>query len=173
MPSRVCIKCKVTKSYSDFHANKRTSTGVHNVCKVCHNQASKERYALKGQLLRQQMANQRATNYEYRIEIERRSREKRKEVQRPRKNARQQIRNRLVKGSKFTILDKDLRKLYSQPCFVCEAKDNQSIDHIIPLARGGNHSIGNLMTLCQPCNASKGKRLLVEWSRYQMKVAGK
>jgi 5-methylcytosine-specific restriction endonuclease McrA len=173
MPSRVCIKCKVVKSYSDFHKNKRTSTGVHNRCKVCQNQASKERYKLEGQKLREQMAAQRARDYEHRIEIERASRAKRKEAQRPRKNARQQIRNRLVKGSKFIVLDKELRKLYSQPCFMCDTKENLSIDHIIPLVRGGNHSIGNLMTLCRPCNASKGKRLLVEWSRYQMKVAGK
>jgi 5-methylcytosine-specific restriction endonuclease McrA len=36
-------------------------------------------------------------------------------------------------------------------------------DHIIPLARKGTHSIGNLVPACHACNASKGKKLISEW----------
>jgi len=36
-------------------------------------------------------------------------------------------------------------------------------DHVIPLARGGRHAIGNLLPACQPCNSSKGAKLLIEW----------
>jgi hypothetical protein len=31
-------------------------------------------------------------------------------------------------------------------------------DHIIPKARGGKDYLGNLQTLCYPCNQKKGKR---------------
>ncbi len=31
-----------------------------------------------------------------------------------------------------------------------------TMDHIIPLARGGTSTLGNLAVACKPCNASKG-----------------
>ena len=40
-------------------------------------------------------------------------------------------------------------------------------EHVIPVARGGRHSIGNILPVCPPCNRSKGKRLLVEWRSRQ------
>jgi 5-methylcytosine-specific restriction endonuclease McrA len=173
MSERVCIACKVIKPFSEFHKNKRGLYGIHNKCKVCQNAFSKERYKKQGEKLRGQMAALRQSNYEYRLEIERASRARRKEAQRPLKNARQQVRNRLLGGSKFVLRSKEIQRLYELPCYNCGSKENLSIDHVLPLKRGGNHSIGNLMTLCRSCNASKGKKLLVEWKRDLMKVAGK
>ena len=37
------------------------------------------------------------------------------------------------------------------------------LDHIVPLSRGGLHSIGNVVYTCQFCNLSKGAKLLNEW----------
>jgi 5-methylcytosine-specific restriction endonuclease McrA len=39
-------------------------------------------------------------------------------------------------------------------------------DHVIPLAKGGRHSIGNLVPTCVPCNRSKSHKILAEW-RYR------
>lgn len=41
-------------------------------------------------------------------------------------------------------------------CLKCGAKDHLSIDHVNPLACGGDNSITNLQTLCKSCNSSKG-----------------
>lgn len=39
-----------------------------------------------------------------------------------------------------------------------------AIDHIYPLARGGSNDLENLTMSCQPCNASKGDKILDdEW----------
>lgn len=38
-----------------------------------------------------------------------------------------------------------------------------TIDHVIPLTRGGDNYEGNLTPACRPCNSSKGNRLNVEW----------
>ena len=32
----------------------------------------------------------------------------------------------------------------------------RTIDHVMPIQHGGDHSIDNLQVLCQSCNASKG-----------------
>ncbi|MGW4076047.1 HNH endonuclease [Streptomyces asiaticus] len=39
------------------------------------------------------------------------------------------------------------------------------MDHVVPLSRGGAHSIGNVLPACPACNLSKGPKLLVEWRR--------
>lgn len=163
---RQCISCKVIKPFTEFHKNKRTKEGVHNKCKNCHNEASRLRYQKEGEKLRKQMADLRVKNYEKRLNIERASRAKHKEKQRPLKNSRQQIRNRLLTNRRFTLYRKELAKFYTLPCYNCGTFEKPSIDHIIPLSKGGNHSIGNLGTLCRPCNSSKGDKLLIEWKLY-------
>lgn len=47
-------------------------------------------------------------------------------------------------------------------CFYCSAPAT-SLDHVIPLVRGGTNYEGNLVPCCLRCNSSKAARLLVEW----------
>jgi 5-methylcytosine-specific restriction endonuclease McrA len=63
----------------------------------------------------------------------------------------------------FDISQKDMRRLARSSCTHCGSNKNIQIDHIIPVARGGRHSIGNLQTLCRSCNTSKSNLLEVEW----------
>jgi 5-methylcytosine-specific restriction endonuclease McrA len=63
----------------------------------------------------------------------------------------------------FEITLRDMRRLGSSPCAHCGATSGLQIDHIIPVKRGGRHSIGNLQSLCKSCNASKNCLLEVEW----------
>jgi 5-methylcytosine-specific restriction endonuclease McrA len=49
-------------------------------------------------------------------------------------------------------------------CAYCNNKPaGLQMDHVFPLSRGGQHSIGNVLPACPRCNLSKGARLLVEW----------
>lgn len=61
------------------------------------------------------------------------------------------------------ILTKTLRKrIYERDgnrCLNCGSTDNLSIDHIIPLSKGGKTIIQNLQTLCLTCNLRKGNRI--------------
>lgn len=52
---------------------------------------------------------------------------------------------------------------YSNCCAYCCQPKPLTQDHIIPLTRGGRHSIGNLLPACRACNTSKKDQLLVEW----------
>lgn len=161
-----CQTCKIEKSLSDFHKNKNMTNGHTRQCKTCTSLRSKLRYQKAGVKMRQQMAEQRKSDYEHRIEIERRSRSKNKEKYRPIKNATQSKRNRLLNKKEYRILPKELHKIYSSSCWACGTSQNISLDHILPLSRGGTHSVGNMLSLCRGCNSSKGNRLLSEW-RYK------
>lgn len=67
-------------------------------------------------------------------------------------------------GIRFSITTAELRKMYASPCAYCGAP-SEHIDHIIPLSRGGRHSIGNLTGACKPCNLSKGSKFITEWRK--------
>lgn len=78
---------------------------------------------------------------------------------------------RRARESEFSVSDKDVRRIMSQPCAECGTTDNLHLDHIVPLARGGRHTVGNLQMLCQHCNQSKGKKVMTEWRAWLAKTA--
>lgn len=43
-------------------------------------------------------------------------------------------------------------------CVQCAGWVNLSVDHIIPESQGGTTTLGNLQTMCVPCNIRKGAR---------------
>jgi 5-methylcytosine-specific restriction endonuclease McrA len=70
----------------------------------------------------------------------------------------------------FTILSREMNAIYNSNCAFCKSRQNITIDHIIPLSRGGNHSIGNLQPLCKSCNSSKKARFISEYKYYLAKM---
>lgn len=44
-------------------------------------------------------------------------------------------------------------------CLHCGTKEGLTLDHIVPWSLGGSDDVGNLQTLCQRCNSSKGARV--------------
>jgi 5-methylcytosine-specific restriction endonuclease McrA len=72
------------------------------------------------------------------------------------------------------VTERDWRnmvRIYGARCAYCHADSPLTMDHVIPLARGGRHAIGNLVPACGRCNASKGAALLVEW-RFRTRRGG-
>ena len=45
----------------------------------------------------------------------------------------------------------------------CGSKENLTIDHIIPQAKGGNNHITNVLCACEKCNKSKAHYDWEEW----------
>jgi 5-methylcytosine-specific restriction endonuclease McrA len=44
--------------------------------------------------------------------------------------------------------------------------DKLTVDHVVPLSRGGADELANVRVVCQPCNCSKGRRTLDEWKAF-------
>jgi 5-methylcytosine-specific restriction endonuclease McrA len=197
--TKVCTKCKIDTPLEKMGKSRTSKDGYNIYCKECLRTASQawrdlnpdknkesqanyaarnrpkisakqlDRYYLKRDEILQQMRSRRDSDLQHVLEIERASRLRNKEKNRASKNARQSVRNRALCDTKFIILDKELKKIYSSPCAFCGSTTNQSLDHIIPLSKGGRHSVGNLMTLCSTCNASKGNKFYMQWKLTKLK----
>ena len=51
-------------------------------------------------------------------------------------------------------------------CYYCQkplSKEEATMDHILPLVRGGTSSKSNLVVCCKPCNNSKKDKFFDEW----------
>ena len=84
----------------------------------------------------------------------------------PEANRNTQLKRRALKRDNgvFKVTPKEIKRMLAQPCAYCQAPA-EHIDHVVPLSRGGRHSIGNLIGSCAPCNQSKAARFLTEWKR--------
>lgn len=62
----------------------------------------------------------------------------------------------------FTLAQwRALKDLYDHRCAYCgETFERLTMDHVIALSKGGNHTLRNIVPACRSCNSSKGRRAL-------------
>lgn len=77
----------------------------------------------------------------------------------------------------FRITQRDHRRLlerYRHSCAYCEVRltkwgrdlpTSLQWDHVLPMAKGGRDSVGNLLPACRQCNGAKSAKLLILWKR--------
>lgn len=61
------------------------------------------------------------------------------------------------------------RKCAKGRCYYCGAPtppNELTMDHIVPLARGGKSTKGNIVAACKDCNNRKKQLLPMEWDAY-------
>lgn len=57
-------------------------------------------------------------------------------------------------------LRRNVYKRDNNKCLRCGSREDLSIDHIVPVIKGGVKAKFNLQTLCVPCNCWKGDRII-------------
>lgn len=70
-----------------------------------------------------------------------------------------EIEKRRIKASTYTAKIRIKNKvfaLHGKFCLKCGAKENISLDHVIPVSKKGKDSVDNLQPLCGSCNSRKG-----------------
>jgi 5-methylcytosine-specific restriction endonuclease McrA len=190
--SKACRTCLQVKAPVLFKKEKRASSGLASICLSCHSHQvneytknnkdkikalRKKSYDKdpKTRIARsQKWANENPTKRKlieatyratHRKENQARSEAWRlKNLDKPREyKLRRRV--RIQSNGQFLILPKEIKRLYASACFYCQGQQRIEADHLIPVSKGGRHSIGNLVPACRWCNASKGNRLLSEWKR--------
>jgi 5-methylcytosine-specific restriction endonuclease McrA len=49
-----------------------------------------------------------------------------------------------------------LARRYGWVCLCCGWRDNLTLDHVVPISKGGDTVMSNLQILCYRCNKAKG-----------------
>jgi len=81
-------------------------------------------------------------------------------------NAKRRSRLKANGGNGFTRADWDeLLKRCAGLCAYCRMAPSESVDHFIPVSKGGAHNINNVVPACKHCNSWKRERDPVEWIR--------
>jgi 5-methylcytosine-specific restriction endonuclease McrA len=52
---------------------------------------------------------------------------------------------------------------YEGRCAYCAKRSALTMDHVIPVSKGGHHTLDNVVPACRPCNSSKSARDMEDW----------
>jgi 5-methylcytosine-specific restriction enzyme A len=81
----------------------------------------------------------------------------------------QEIRREKEKARELKRSSWWLRRIQSGICYYCNkevGRTNLTMDHIVPLSRGGKSRKGNIVPACKDCNNKKKYLLPIEWEEY-------
>jgi 5-methylcytosine-specific restriction endonuclease McrA len=71
---------------------------------------------------------------------------------------------KLANGGSYSVDEwNDLKKQCGYSCMCCGRKEpaiRLTVDHIVPIAKGGSNDIGNIQPLCMRCNKSKATKTI-------------
>lgn len=166
-----CTKCAEILPVTAFNKQSKTYDGLQSQCKNCN----REWRIANADYLKKSKAEYRRKNKEKINSYNRHWRMKNQELAKsysanwvkanPDKVNAKTLRYRVWKRSNkvFFISEKFMKKLYQSECSACGSRNNIQADHIISIARGGDHSEGNLQPLCRSCNSSKRDLFYFEW----------
>jgi 5-methylcytosine-specific restriction endonuclease McrA len=143
---KVCSSCGAWKPLAKYGRQPDMAGGVRAICSTCEGRDAYAKYR------------------ERCIAVVRAYQKRHPDEHRMRKRAADRRRHgRAVVGPGVTTAQ--LRRMiavYDGKCVYCGA-DADTIDHVLPLSRGGLHEIDNLVPACSSCNFEKHDKTPMEW----------
>jgi len=182
--TRTCSQCEQRLPISEFHKDKAATDGRRSKCKSCRLNLVKDWYQDNIQERRTKANSRRKEN----VEVERQKDNERYERDREKRIALATEHSHRRKARKLnTVVEKgisvlSLKKRHGTKCHYCEKEmdfskgvgrkfnnDMATIEHLIPLARGGEHTFLNTVLACRFCNISRGAKSQEDFENYRNK----
>lgn len=179
--TRTCSQCEVRLPISEFHKDKMGTGGRRARCKNCHTGNSKAWYEVNKVRQAGREKKRRLSNVEKYTEKEalryKKDREKRIGLATEHSHRRKarKLKTVIEKG----ISRNALKKNFGTKCYYCKKemdfsvgvgrkfnKGMATIEHLIPLARGGEHTWKNTVLACRQCNISKNVKTIEEFEEF-------
>ena len=131
---KTCTTCEVTKPLTAFGYHKASKGGLNSMCKTC-NSAKMKVWRL-------------ANRERHYLNLQR-----------------HRARRSGAKVNDFTLQQWEaVKDMYGGCCHYCgEIVEKLTPDHVTPLARGGDHTMSNIVPACQSCNTRKNDRPVEEF----------
>lgn len=187
MLEKTCTVCSASKPTDYFAKNKLGALGVSAWCKACFSAKAREKYRENPSPCIERTKQWNRDNAERTAARMRSYREERPEhfrkyvrdyrANNPEKRQAYDAKKRASRlaaikagGSSLTAGEwREIKNLYDHCCAYCfGAYDGLTIDHVVPLSRGGLHHRGNILPACRSCNASKGAKPLEDWRAFRI-----
>jgi 5-methylcytosine-specific restriction endonuclease McrA len=179
--TRTCSECEKRLPINNFHKDKNATDGFRSKCKTCRLIKVKEWYGQNPELRREKQRDR----YHDDVELSRandalryvRDREKRIELA----SEHSQIRRARQKNTKVVrgISKLSLKKRLGTQCYYCKKemdfktgtgrkfnRDMATIEHLIPLSKGGEHTFENTVLACRYCNLTKHDKTESEFKEF-------
>ncbi len=166
---KACTKCSCTKPVTAqfFPLDKRIRSGLGSRCKTCRNAESRYYgplwYANGGK------AKSYKWNRAWIAAHPEASADHKRRYWRSEKGRANWVRGRARRlGAEGSHTATELLSMYRDQggvCAYCETalNDSHTVDHMIPLSRGGRNDWSNLAIVCAPCNGSKYTKTVEEF----------
>jgi 5-methylcytosine-specific restriction endonuclease McrA len=160
---RICTRCLHYQPLSSFNKSILRHDGFRSACKTCHAREQRKQNTEKPELLKAR--NERyKTAHPFRVDVHHAN-----------------IRAKRC-GALSTITAQEWEDKVRSLNFVCQlcgvitTLDRQqfntlSLEHVLPLSRGGANTIENAVPACTACNQSKSNRTLEEFKGWIATVA--
>lgn len=177
--TRTCSECGVRQPLGNFYTDKRASKGRRANCKSCRKAHELRRYAADPERIKAVVQAYRDNNPDVlrARDTARYERDRVKRIALASEHAhRRRVTVRLVQKDRG-ITVAALVKKHGSRCHYCGIAmtfepavghayipTKATIEHLLPLSRGGSHTWDNVRACCWQCNVRKNNKTAEEWS---------
>lgn len=171
---RVCTACGSALPLDAFHRDKRSPDGLRRQCKACRSARVRDWYAAnqERQRDRQRERREKWADRIRRQDAERYERNRDERIERATAGVHLRRTRLFAAGHDSSVTRANLRKQYGDACFYCGCEmtfartprgtkrppNLATLEHVVPVSRGGSHTWDNVVLACLRCNFSKGAR---------------
>jgi len=179
--TRTCSQCARRLPISDFHKDKSATGGRRSKCKKCRIGLVKDWYQDNKERQSGREKKRRRANTEKYAEKEalRYIKDTEKRIGLATEHSHRRKARKLETVIEKGISKNALKRKFGTKCYYCKKemdfsvgvgrkfnKDMATIEHLIPLARGGEHTWENTVLACRHCNISKNAKSIEDFEEY-------